>query len=211
VNHWYAAEILLTAAVLALAMPREDSFVIPERRDWLGWAKRLRPGARLRREEAGAREADQYVTELRADSLLIRVKDLPSTRRRWEPLEPPKRSECRPPWKTAEWAPAPEEPPERRRRAPGDPPTIVFEVVRPAIDSDLGRYLERLPAYPEDDSGDLFFVPRTSLALGPPDHDGAPQHVDDDQPEEGDLSPLQGRAGDAEVDVQAGGEQGPGD
>lgn len=180
-NNWTAAEILLGAAVLVLAMPREDGFLIPERRDWLGWARRILPSVRRRREEEGAREADRYVTDLRAepdqDPMLIRRDQLPSARRRYvtplltQPTE--EQAAHRPPWKTAEnpaWGAPQEAPPGRRRRAPGDPPTIVIELMRPGIADDLGRYLAELPAYPEaGEPGDALPVPRSSLAPASPE------------------------------------------
>lgn len=223
VSNWTAAEILLTAAVLALAMPREDGFVIPERRDYLGWLRRLLPGARRRREEEAGAEADRYVTDLRTDRdqdpMTIRADQLPSTQRVYRgPLISPPTS-LKPPWQTADnpvWAVQPlEEPgqekPAPRRRAPGDPPTIVMEVLRPAIRGDLGHYLEELPSYPDLGDSDYFFVPRSSLALSAPDHDGAPYHVDDDQPQEGHLAPLEPGIVDVEREEQPAREERPGD
>jgi hypothetical protein len=222
VNNWTAAEILLGAAVLVLAMPREDGFVIPERRDWLGWLKGLRPRVRRQREEDGGREADRYVTALRAEPVIIRQDQLPSLHRAYQgpvvtrPTVEQERRQ-RPPWQAAA---APVPPPARgvpgrkpRRRAPGDPPTVVIEVMRPAISGDLGTYLAELPAYTDldDDSEDAFFVPRSSIALGAPDHDGTPQHVDDDEAEEDDLAPLQRGVKDVEVELQEGREKGSGD
>lgn len=189
-NNWTAAEILLAAAVLVLAMPREDGFILPERRDWLGWLRRLRPRARRQREDDAGREADQYVTDLRTDRdqdpMTVRQDQLPSARRRFaSPLVTDPTPGQKPPWRTAEnpsWGvPAQVLPPEkRRRRAPGDPPTIVIEIMRPAMDGDLRRYLERLPSYTDlDDSGDVLFVPRSSLAPGAPDGSSAPQTAGD--------------------------------
>jgi hypothetical protein len=190
VSNWTAAEILLAAAVLVLAMPREDGFILPERRDWLGWLRRLRPRVRRQREDDAGREADQYVTDLRADRdqdpMTVRQDQLPSAHRRFaSPLVTDPTPGQKPPWKTAEnpaWdVPAQVIPPEkRRRRAPGDPPTIVIEIMRPAMDGDLRRYLEKLPSYPDlDESGDVFFVPRSSLAPGVPGGNEAPQTAGD--------------------------------
>jgi hypothetical protein len=211
-------------AVLALAMPREDGFLIPERRDYLGWLRRLLPGARRRREEEAGAEADRYVTDLRTDKdqspMTIRADQLPSTQRVYRaPLMSPP-SILKPPWQEAEDparsrgpATAPQESPVYRRRAPGDPPTIVIEIMRPAIEGDLGNYLARLPGYPDDDalSARGPFVPRASLALGPPDHDGPPQDVQGDQGDEDDLAPLQRGVPDVEHQEEPGGEQAPRD
>lgn len=221
-SNWTAAEILLGAAVLVLAMPREDGFVIPERRDWLGWLKRLRPGTRRRREEEAGHEAERYVTDLRTDQepMTVRQDQLPSLNRKFSSTVLTTAPEGqRPPWQAAE-NPAravpqearekPEEKP--RRRAPGDPPTVVFEIMRPAIAGDLGRYLEELPSYADlGSSPDPFFVPRSSFALGVPDHDGAPHHVGDHESEENGGDPLQDSAGNAEVDSEEGREKAPGD
>jgi hypothetical protein len=201
-------------------MPREDGFILPERRDWLGWLRRLRPKVRRQREEAAGREADRYVTDLRADPgqdpMVIRQDQLPSAQRGFaSPLVTDPTPGQKPPWRTAEnpaWGlPArdgaqgiPWEKP--RRRAPHDPPTIVVELMRPAVAGDLGRYLARLPAYADDDSADPFFVPRSSLALGAPDHESAPHDVGDDGPQEGDLGPLQGEVDDVEHQEEPGGE-----
>jgi hypothetical protein len=220
VSNW-AAAFLLAMAVLVLAMPREDGFLIPERRDWLGWLKRMRPGARRRREEEGQAEADRYVTDLRTDRdqdpMVIRVDQLPSAQRRWQPPVQPEPSSLKPPWKTAEntsWnLPVAQEPqPQKRpRRAPHDPPTVVIEIMRPAVEGDLGRYLaEQLPAYADESAG-LFFVPRATVALGAPDHDGAPHHVDGDQGQEGHLAPLEPDVIDVEGQVEPGREERPGD
>lgn len=221
VSNWTAAEILLGIAVLVLAMPREDGFVIPERRDWLGWLRRLRPRVRRQREEAAGREADRYVTDLRTDRdqpyMTLRQDQLPNTSKRFQTplLSPP--TDKKQPWETAEnpaWHPpadsqSVQEPPREkpRRRAPHDPPTIVIELMRPAVSDDLGRYLARLPAYTDlDDSGDVLFVPRSSLSLGAPDHDGAPENVGDDGPQEDHLAPLQGGIDDMERKEEPGGE-----
>jgi len=184
-NHWTAAGILLAAAVLALAMPREDGFILPERRDWLGWLRRLLPGARRQREEAAGREADQYVTDLRTDKdqdpMTVRADQLPSVHRRFSSHVTDPTPGQKPPWRTAEnpsWNIPVQVPQQKRprRRAPNDPPTIVVELMRPALDADLGRYLETLPSYPDlPDSGGVFFVPPSSLAPG------APQHTGDDE------------------------------
>ena len=181
-NNWTAAEILLAAAVRALAMPREDGFILPERRDWLGWLRRLRPGARRQREDAAGREADQYVTDLRTDRdqdrMTLRTDQLPSVQRRFTSTVTDPTPGQRPPWKTAEnpsWnIPGQARPQDRpRRRAPNDPPTIVVELMRPALDADLGRYLETLPSYPDlPDPGGVFFVPPSSLAPGAPQRPG---------------------------------------
>jgi hypothetical protein len=195
VNNWTAAEILLGVAVLVLAMPREDGFLIPERRDWLGWLRRLRPRVRRQREEAAGREADRYVTDLRTDRdqdfMTIRQDQLPSAQRNFaSPLVTDPTPGQRPPWKTAEnpaWGltrgkaqdAASGRP---RRRAPHDPPTIVVELMRPAVAGDLGRYLAKLPAYTDlDESGDVLFVPRSSLAPGTPGRDGEPQRAEDSE------------------------------
>lgn len=224
VSNWTAAEILLGMAVLALAVPREDGFVLPERRDWTGWLRRLLPKARRRREEEAGYEAERYVTDLRTDRdqplMTLRQDQLPSMSRVHRPplASPP--SALKPPWKTAEnpgWGlrAAPQEPPggepKRRRRAPGDPPTVVIEIMRPAMEGDLRRYLEELPAYADDDLSAGVFVPRASLALGAPDHDGAPEDVDDDGPQEADLAPLQGGVVDVELKEEPGREERPRD
>jgi hypothetical protein len=230
VNYWTAA-FLLVMAVLALAMPREDGFVIPERRDYFGWLRRLLPSVRRRREEEAGFEADRYVTDLRSDRdqdpMTIRADQLPSTQRvyRGPLISPP--TDKKPPWKTAEnpgWTRAtppptlpslpvtsPEPPPDRpRRRAPHDPPTVVIEIMRPAVEGDLGRYLAELPGYTEEDySADFLFVPRSALALDVPDHDGPPQDVQGDQGQEDDLAPLQPRVDDVEHQVEPGREERP--
>jgi hypothetical protein len=214
---------LLAVAVLVLAMPREDGFLLPERRDWLGWLRRLRPGFRRKREEAAGREADDYVTDLRTDRdqdpMTVRADQLPSASRVYRgPLVSPPTGK-KPPWKTSEnpaWTSGanqvlpPEAPARARRRAPGDPPTIVIEIMRPAIEGDLGYYLTTLPAYPDDSAGDPF-VPRSSLALGAPDHEGPPRDVQGDQGQEDDLAPLQPRVGDVEHQEKPGGEESPRD
>lgn len=220
-SNWDLSAVLLAAAVLVLAMPREDGFLIPERRDWLGWLRRMKPGFRRRRDEAAGYEAERYVTDLRTDRdqspMTIRQDQLPSAVRRFETplLSPlgPGQVQQHPPWPTAEnpgWtagtaqpamADEPQDPPAAvpRRRAPGDPPTIVIEIMRPAVEGDLGIYLAQLPAYTDEDwSAGGLFIPPSAIALGAPDHEGAPHHVDDDGPKEPGLGPLQGGVGDVE-------------
>jgi hypothetical protein len=203
-------------AVLALAMPREDGFVIPERRDWLGWLRRLLPQARRQREEEAAFEADRYVTDLRTDRdqplMTIRQDQLPSTVRVYRGPLVSAPTDKKPPWKTAEnpgWripaSPVPvvqEVQPEKRpRRAPHDPPTVVIEIMRPAVEGDLGRYLAELPAYTDiEDSADSLFVPRSSLALGVPDDEGAPGEDHEGGREEDGLHPGQPGATDVPVE-----------
>lgn len=208
-----AAEILLGIAVLVLAMPREDGFILPERRDWTGWLKRLLPKARRRREEEAGREADRYVTDLRTDRdqplAVIRQDQLPSTVRKFRTplLSPP--TEQKPPWKTAEnpaWNPQPVPLEKPRRRAPHDPPTVVIEIMRPAVEGDLGHYLAELPAYTDD--SEFLFVPRSTLALDDPDHHGAPGDDDDAQREAEHLGPGEFGAGDPEVEVEDIGQDG---
>jgi hypothetical protein len=223
VINWAEAGTLLGIAFLALAMTREEGFFIPERRDWLGWLRRLRPQVRRQREEEAGAEADRYVADLRTDRdqplMTVRRDQLPSAVRTFRPplvTRPAEGTEGqRPPWDTAAnprlgetAAPERERP---RRRAPGDPPTIVIEVMRPAMDGDLGRYLETLPVYTDGDWSADLFVPRASLALGAPDHDGPPDDVGDHDPEERDLGPLQAGVDEAELEEEPGGEQGPGD
>jgi hypothetical protein len=159
-----AAGVILGFAVLALAMPREDSFLIPERRDWRGMLRRrFSRRERERLEVTGELEAAAYVAELHEDRgrhravpvMTIRRDELPSMHRTWVPTT--LLTDAPAPWEEAplpEPGPEPEPvlppPPARRRRRQGDPPTIVMDVVRPAIDRDLGMYLSRLPRYPED-------------------------------------------------------------
>jgi hypothetical protein len=229
VNNWDLSAALLAAAVLVLAMPREDGFLIPERRDWFGWLRRMKPGSRRRREEAGGYEAERYVTDLRTDRdqdpMTIRQDQLPVMSRvyRGPLISPP--TDQKPPWKTSEnpaWTtgasrvPGQEEPQELpvqrpRRRAPGDPPTIVVEIMRPAVEGDLGTYLAQLPAYTDEDwsAGDLF-VPHSALPLGTPDHEGPPHDVQGNQGQEDDLAPFQPRVSDVECQEEPGGEERPG-
>lgn len=208
---WASVEVLLTAAVLALAWPREDELLLPERRDWRGTLRRLvSPAARRMREAQGGREADDYVRALHAEpeTMVIRQSELPSAVRRFETgLVTPQTGEQarhRPPWKTAEhygWTEAHAPAPAPRRRAPGDPPTIVMEVMRPAVAADLGAYLKALPGY-DDAPGQSFPVVAPGLlALDAEDHDGAPHDVDDDQGEEEDLKRLEPEVADPEGHV----------
>ena len=159
VNNWTAAEIILGIAVLALAMPAEDGLLIPERRDWLAPFRRFSRKARLKREAEGAREAEEYVTDLRRDPhdpMIIKRNELPSqhrtvkTRLLTEGVPGQKQ-----PWATAEnpaWSlgTGPQPTVRPRKRGPKDPPTVVLEVMRPAIKDDLGAYLNGLPAYTDD-------------------------------------------------------------
>lgn len=217
---WTSVEVLLTAAVLALAWPREDELLIPERRSWLGWARGLLPRARRQREEAGGREAEAFVTALTTELPMIPVHPLPSEGKVYRPERVTRsatreQAAQRPPWKTMENAgwlePAPA--PAPRRRAPGDPPTIVMEVIRPAVEADLGLYLKALPAYDDAPWSQApgVLLPQDAAALGAPDHDGAPQDVHDDQAEEDDLAPLEPGVVDVEGQVEEAREERPGD
>lgn len=145
---WDTAGLILGICVLALAMPREDVLLIPERRDWLATLRRFMPKARQRAEEAGQREADEYVAALRAEepaSLVIRWSELPSATATVE-VKQLGTGEIAP------WGPAPdpaaqpaqEEAPQRPKR---DAPTIVMEAVRPEIERDLRPYLDGMPSY----------------------------------------------------------------
>lgn len=156
VNNWTAAEIILGIAVLALAMPAEDGFLIPVRRDWLAPFRRFSRRARRAREADGAREAEAYITDLRQDPhdpMILKRDDLPSQHRvvRTKVLTEPTAGQKQP-WPTADnprWGlgTGPQPTAKPRRRAPGDPPTVVMEVMRPAMDDDLGNYLRGLPGY----------------------------------------------------------------
>lgn len=196
-NNWTAAEILLGAAVLALAMPREDGFLIPERRDWLGWLRRRLPGARLRSEEHGEQEARDYVRALRGEKeFVLRQADLPSNRRVWQAppvTKPTPEQAARLPWGPAR-DPAltgSRSVPAKREKRPGDAPTVVMQVLRPFIEREVGGYLRALPSYDDPPGalpgGGLLPVPLGPVVLGTPDHHGAPQDVDGDQGEEGHL------------------------
>jgi hypothetical protein len=162
VSSWAAAGIILGIAVLGMAVPAEDGFLIPRRRDWRGWLRDLLPRARRRREAEAGQEAEAYVTELRQnpdyDPMVIRRDELPSSSRvlKTKLLTDPTPGQ-RQPWPTAEnprWTPGAGieqlQPGRPRRRAPGDPPTIVIEIMRPEIAKDLGGYLDGLPRYEED-------------------------------------------------------------
>lgn len=151
---WTAAEILLGLAAIALMLPQEETFLLPERRDWLAGLRRFSPRVRRRREEAGAREADAYVAALHGDPAqpyVIRASEF-ETALLTEPT-----GDQRAPWEL----PQGERPVQLRdliepqrpdpaqvppRRAPRNPPTIVTEVVRPNIASDLHEWMRRLEA-----------------------------------------------------------------
>jgi len=162
VSNWITAEVAILAMVLLAAlMPGEEDLLIPERRDWMGAARRwVSPAARRLREIRGAREAEDYVAALREDgALAVRASDLTTRKISTVLLTAPvltadpetgERRPQRPPWQTAPFAPAPGGPPmDRPRRAERDAPTLVREKVLPAIRGDLGSYLERMPGYPE--------------------------------------------------------------
>jgi hypothetical protein len=161
VSSWAAAGIILGIAVLGMAVPAEDGFLIPERRNWLGWLRGLLPQARRRREAEAGREAEAYVTDLRQDQhdpMILKRDELPCAHRVFKTrlLTDPTPGQKQP-WPAAEnprWTPGAGieqlQPGRPRRRAPGDPPTIVIEIMRPEIARDLGGYLEGLPRYDED-------------------------------------------------------------
>lgn len=144
--NWTVIEATLAMVLLAAMMPGEEDLLIPARRDWRGSLRRLvSPAARRLREMQGQREADDYVQ-------VLTQADLPRSSARFETalLTSPARGheDDRPPWATAPFAPAPGRlPMDRPRRAERQPPTIVREAVRPAIDADLGRYLDGFPSY----------------------------------------------------------------
>jgi hypothetical protein len=166
---WTAAEILLGLAAIALMLPQEETFLLPERRDWLAGLRRFSPRVRRQREEAGAREADAYVAELHGagpEAYVIRASELPSAQRRFETvLLTESTGDQRAPWELPQGErpaqlrdliepqrPDPEQIPPRR--APRNPPTIVTEVVRPNIASDLHEWMRKLEAeagYPPED------------------------------------------------------------
>jgi hypothetical protein len=151
ISNWTAAEVILAIALLAALMPQEEGFLLPERRDWRGMLRRLlSPAARRLREIQGGRDADDYVRALHQDPvphepMIIRQSELPSAIRKFETalLTEPTEGQ-RPPWETLPFADRPPAP--KRREAP----TIVMDVVRPAIEAGLGRYLDAYPGYPED-------------------------------------------------------------
>jgi hypothetical protein len=153
VSNWAAAEIILGIAVLALAMPREDVLLIPEYRDWLAPLRRLLPKARRLREDQGAREAEEYVTALRAEpeTMVVRRSDLPVALAT-VPVKQLSPDEAQAPWAPAAWSPPPGPevpavmPPKVKRNAP----TIVMKAVRPEIERNLRPYLNGLPSYEED-------------------------------------------------------------
>jgi hypothetical protein len=168
VSSWFqvtsaqAAGVILGFAVLALAMPREDGFLIPEYRDWRAMIRRrFSRRERERLEVTGELEAAAFVAELHEDRgrhrlpepMTVRAADLPSRNRVITTLL----TDGAPPW---EEIPAPEpeppepvqpDPPVRKSRHQGDPPTIVIEQVRPNISRGLGMYLARLPRYRDGD------------------------------------------------------------
>ena len=164
-SNWTVAEVLLGLAAIALMLPQEDALLIPRRRDWLGGLRRFSPAARRRSEEAGAREADQYVAELHGaepGAWTLRAQDLPSTRRPFETVllteQTPAQARQRPPWDPQlrdliePQRPAPSQVPPRR--APRNAPTIVTEVVRPNIENGLAKWmreLEERAGYPADE------------------------------------------------------------
>jgi hypothetical protein len=155
VINWVTAEVAILAMILlAAAMPGEEDLLIPERRDWMGAARRwVSPAARRLREIRGAREAEDYVAALREEgALAVRASDLTTRRISTVLLTGPalivdpgtgEQRQQRPPWQTAPFAPAPGGPPmDRPRRAERDAPTLVR-----AIREDLGSYLEQIPGY----------------------------------------------------------------
>ena len=156
VINWVTAEAaILGMVLLAAMMPAQEDLLLPERRDWRGTLRRMvSPAARRLREIQGAREADAYVRALHQEPepMIVRKDELPSLHRRFEtkllsePTEEQK--DHKPPWVTAPFAPAPGGPPVLSpRRAERKAPTIVMNAVRPAIASDLGRYLSEFPSY----------------------------------------------------------------
>jgi hypothetical protein len=153
---WETAGIILGICVLALAMPGEDALLIPERRDWLALLRRFMPKARQQAEEAGAREADDYVAALRGEpeTMTIRQRELP-TAMATVPVKQLGPDEAPAPWAPAPWSPPPApgqnaqaRPKQKPKR---DAPTIVMEAVRPEIERTLRPYLDALPSYEEKD------------------------------------------------------------
>jgi len=154
---WTTAGIILGIAVLALAMPREDVLLIPERRDWLAPLRRLSRKRRQRREADGAREADEYMAALHAEpeTMTVYQSELPRMVAT-VPVKPLGTDETAP-WAPAPWAPpagtvpvAPVEPEPEKPKVKRDAPTIVMEVLRPGIERNLDPYLDGLPSYDKD-------------------------------------------------------------
>lgn len=148
-SNWIAAEIILAITLLALAMPREEGLLIPERRNWLAPLRRLSRKVRRRIEADGAREADEYVAALHGDpeSVTVRQSELPYAMATF-PVKPLAEGETAP-WAPALWAPDPasQPAPAPPRKAKRDAPTIVMEVIRPGIEHNLRPYLRDLPSY----------------------------------------------------------------
>ena len=166
--------VLVTVLALWLAVPREDGFLIPERRRGpLAWLRhRLgRPG----RDAQEERDAENFLRKVREPDppvYTIKQSDLPSASRRfntilltqgeghppWEPV-PERESQDDPRERPQEIAQ--EQPQERSQKPlpelrawrPGDPgraPTGVIQKIMPEVDRQVRPYLDSLPGYRDE-------------------------------------------------------------